>query len=381
MLRAMSIDPRPALAYPPPSAPALDLDRVVSLHDFEAAARERLHPAAWAYYEGGAWDGTTLRENATAWDHYRLRPRVLRDVSSVSLETAILGRPASMPLGIAPAALHGLAHADGELATVRAAAAAGAVCVVSTVASRSLEEVAAAAPDARRWFQLYVQRDRGVTRRLVERAAAAGYEALVLTVDAPVLGYRDEILRLPFDPGEDAYANLPKRDVWRSGGELDEILDMRGVPLTWDSLDEIRSWAPLPLVLKGILTAEDARIAVDHGVDAVWVSNHGGRQLDRSPTAIDVLAEVVDAVEGRTEVYLDGGIRRGPDVLVALALGATAVFTARPFLYGLACAGEPGVARALEILRAEIDRALAIAGVASPAAMTRDHVAPARPRA
>ena len=200
----------------------------------------------------------------------------------------------------------------------------------------------------------------------MERAAAAGYEALVLTVDAPVLGYRDDILRRTFDPGEDAYANLPKRDAWRHGGELDEILDMRGVPLTWDTLDEIRSWAPLPLVLKGILTAEDARLAVDHGADAVWVSNHGGRQLDRSPAGIDVLEEVVDAVEGRAEVYLDGGIRRGPDVLVALALGATAVFTARPFLYALACAGEPGVAHALRIYRDEIDRALAIAGVTAP---------------
>jgi isopentenyl diphosphate isomerase/L-lactate dehydrogenase-like FMN-dependent dehydrogenase len=177
-----------------------------------------------------------------------------------------------------------------------------------------------------------------------------------------------------FDPGEDAYANLPRRRAWVDGSELDEILDMRGVPLTWDTLDEIRSWAPLPLVLKGILTAEDARIAVDRGVDAVWVSNHGGRQLDRSPATLDVLEEVVTAVEGRTEVYLDGGIRRGPDVLIALALGATAVFAARPFLYALACAGEAGVARALEILRAEIDRALAIAGVTSPAELTRDHV-------
>ncbi len=369
-----STETRPAIAYPPPAGPPMDLAHVVRLADFEAPARERLHPAAWAYYAGGAWDGHTLGLNETAWDRYALRPRVLVDVSQVTLETAVLGRPAAMPLGIAPAALHGLAHPDAEIATARAAAAAGAINVVSTVASRSIEAIAAAAPDARRWFQLYVQRDWAVTRGLVERAASSGYEALVLTVDAPVLGYRDDILRLPFDPGEDAYANLPRRDAWSHGGELDEILDMRGVPLTWDRLDEIRSWAPLPLVLKGILTAEDARIAVDRGVDAVWVSNHGGRQLDRSPAAIDVLAEVVDAVEGRTEVYLDGGVRRGPEVLIALALGATAVFTARPMLYALACAGEAGVARALEILRAEIDRALAIAGVTAPAALTRDHV-------
>lgn len=361
-------------AYPPPDAPPIDLEQVVRLRDFEAPARDRLHPAAWAYYEGAAWDGETFRENRTAWDRWWLRPRVLRDVSRVTLETAILGRPAAMPVGIAPAALHGMAHAEGEVATARAAALLGAVHVVSTVASRSIEEVAAAAPDGRRWFQLYTQRDPAVSRRLVDRAAAAGYEAVVLTVDAPVLGYRDDILRLPFDPGEDAYANLPRREVLRAGGELDEILDMRGVPLTWASLDEIRSWAPLPLVLKGILTAEDARIAVEHGVDAVWVSNHGGRQLDRSPAAIDVLEEVVEAVDGRAEVYLDGGIRRGPEVLIALALGATAVFAARPFLYALACAGEAGVARALGILRAELERALAIAGVASPAGVGPDLV-------
>jgi isopentenyl diphosphate isomerase/L-lactate dehydrogenase-like FMN-dependent dehydrogenase len=365
---------RPSLAYAPPAAPAIDLERMVSVHDFEAPARERLDPAAWAYYAGGAWDGHTLRANGRDWDRYSLVPRVLVDVSAATLETAILGRPAALPFGVAPAALHALAHPDGELATARAAAAAGAINVVSTVASRSIEAIADAAPDARRWFQLYVQRDWGVTRSLVERAAAAGYEALVLTVDAPVLGYRDDILRLPFDPGEDAYANLPKRDVWRHGAELDEILDMRGVPLTWDTLEEIRGWAPLPLVLKGILAAEDARIAVDRGVDAVWVSNHGGRQLDRSPSGLEALAPVVDAVEGRAEVYLDGGIRRGPDVLVALALGATAVFTARPFLYALASAGEAGVAKAFAILREETDRALAIAGATSPAAVTRAHV-------
>jgi isopentenyl diphosphate isomerase/L-lactate dehydrogenase-like FMN-dependent dehydrogenase len=374
MLILMSTDRRPPIAYSPRRERAIDLAKVVAVRDFEGPARDRLHPAALAYYEGGAWDGVTVRQNEQAWDRWYLRPRVLTDVSRVSLETAVLGRPVALPIGVAPAALHGLAHADADLATARAAAAAGAINVVSTMASRSIEEVADAAPDARRWFQLYVQADWSLTRSLVERAAAAGYEALVLTVDTPVLGYRDEVLRLPFDPGEDAYANLPKRESWSHGGVLDELLDLRGVPLAWDRLDEIRSWAPLPLVLKGILTAEDARIAVDHGVDAVWVSNHGGRQLDRSPAAIDVLEEVVGAVEGRTEVYLDGGIRRGPDVLIALALGASAVFAARPFLYALACAGEEGVARAFEIYRAELDRALAITGVTSPAGMARAHV-------
>jgi isopentenyl diphosphate isomerase/L-lactate dehydrogenase-like FMN-dependent dehydrogenase len=367
--------PRPtALAYPPPSAPPIGLEKIVSLHDFEAPARERLHPAAWEYYQGGAWDGTSLRDNLAAFDRWWLRPRVLRDVSEISIGTTILGRPAASPLGISPAALHGMAHADGELATVRAGGAAGVVTVVSTVASNPIESIAAAAPDARKWFQLYYQRDPGFSRRLVERAAAAGFEALVLTVDVPVLAYRDNLLRMPFDPGEDAYANLPKRDAFRKGDELDEVLDLRGVPLTWDLLDEIRSWAPLPLVLKGILTPEDARIAVDHGVDAVWVSNHGGRQLDRSVSALDVLPEIVDAVEGRTEIYLDGGIRRGPDVLIALALGANAVFTARPFLYALACAGEAGISRGLHLMAEEIERSMGLLGVKSISELSRDYV-------
>jgi 4-hydroxymandelate oxidase len=315
-----------------------------------------------------------LRSTPAAWDAFRLRPRVLTDIRSLDLSTTVLGRSVAMPIGIAPAALHGLAHADGELATARAATAAGVLNVISTVASQTLEDVADAAPGGRRWFQLYVQRDPGATRALVERAAAAGYEALCLTVDLPVLGYRDDVLRRTFDPGEDAYANLAKRDVWRADASLEELVDMRTVELTWDSLAEIRSWAPIPLVLKGILTAEDARLAVDNGADAVWVSNHGGRQLDRVAAGIDVLEEVVDAVEGRAEVYLDGGERRAPEVLIALALGARMVFAARPFLWALACAGEAGVAHALGILNDELERGLALMGVTSPAGLTRAHV-------
>jgi 4-hydroxymandelate oxidase len=362
----MTADAQPARQYLPRTLPPIDLDAVVRLSDFEAPARERMDPAAWAYYAGGAYDEHVIRDTLKAWDAFRLRPRVLTDVSSVDLSTTILGRPASLPIGVAPAALHGLAHEDGELATARAATAAGAIHVVSTVASHSIEAVAGAAPGGRRWFQLYVQRDRSVTRDLVQRAAAAGYEALCLTVDLPVLGYRDEILRMRFNPGEGAYANLPRREVWKAGGRLDETLDMRSVDLTWDTLAEIRSWAPLPLVLKGILTPEDARLAVEHGADAVWVSNHGGRQLDRVAAGVDVLEEIVDAVEGRAEVYLDGGIRRGPEILIALALGARAVFTARPFLWALASAGEAGVTRAFDVLREELERGLVLVGVNSP---------------
>jgi 4-hydroxymandelate oxidase len=363
---------RPSVAYPPPTDPPIDLDGVVRLSDFEGPARARLHPAAWTYIAGGAWDEVTLRANREAWDRYRLRPRVLVDVSSVSLGTTLLGEPVAMPVGMAPAALHGLAHPDAELATALAFSSAGLVNVVSTVASRSLEAIAGAAPDALRWFQLYIQRDPALSRDLVDRAAAAGYRALVVTVDLPVAGYRDEVLRLAFDPGVDAYGNLPKRERWSA--HLDDLLDLRSVGTTWETLDGIRSWSSLPLVVKGILTAEDARLAVEHGAEAVWVSNHGGRQLDRVAAPVEVLAEVVDAVDGRAEVYLDGGVRRGPDVALALALGARAVFTARPFLYALACAGQAGVARAIAILREETERTLALLGCPAPSDVGPSHL-------
>ena len=373
----MPDEPRPEHAYPPPSAPPIDLAGVASLADFEAPARQRLHPAAWAYYAGGGWDGLTIRDNLEAWRRYRFRPRVLVDVSEIDLSTTLLGAPVSMPIGIAPAALHGLAHPDGELATVRAATASGVASVVSTVASRSVEEVARASGDGLRWFQLYAQRDRSISRDFVQRAEASGYRAIVLTVDLPVLGYRDDVLRLGFDPGTRAYGNLADRAAI-SGG-LDDLLDMRSVGLTWDTLAEIRSWSSLPLVLKGILTGEDARLAVEHGAAAIWVSNHGGRQLDRSPAAIDVLDEVVEAVGGRAEVYLDGGVRRGTDIVTALAMGARAVFMARPLLYALACAGEAGVAKAFAVLREETARAMALVGAPRITDLRRDHVSARSP--
>ncbi|MCJ7710154.1 MAG: alpha-hydroxy-acid oxidizing protein [Chloroflexi bacterium] len=370
----MTTEPRPMIAYPPVPAPPVDLTSLVSTADFEAPAAERLHPVARSYIDGGSFGERTLRDNLAIWDGYRLRPRMLADIAGEDTTTTVLGRPTALPVGVAPAALHGLAHPDGELAMARAAAAAGAINVLSTLSSHSIEAIAEAAPRGRRWFQLYVQPDPALSRELVERAAAAGCEALCLTVDVPVLGYRDEVVRHRFDPGPGAYANLVRRGAWGRGNELEGALDARQAGLTWESLAEIRSWSSMPLVLKGILTAEDARLAVEHGADAVWVSNHGGRQLDRVAAGVDVLEEVVDAVAGRAEVYLDGGIRRGPDVLIALALGARAVFTARPFLWGLACAGEAGVARVFEILREEIERSLVLAGVASPSALTRDHV-------
>lgn len=260
-----------------------DLARIVSLPEFEPLARMAMDPAAFDYVAGGAWDEVTLADNEAAWRRYRLRPRVLVDVSAVDPATTMLGTPTAIPLAIAPMAAHGLAHPDAETASVRAAAAAGIPFIASTMSTRSLEEIADAAPDATRWFQLYVQVDPGRTRELVQRAAAAGYRAIILTVDLPRLGYRERDRRTGWDlsvPLGNFRSEAPSHgDRGRDGYErLDAQLDEG---LTWRSLATIRSWTGLPLVLKGILTAEDARLAVEHGVDAIVVSNHGGRQLDR----------------------------------------------------------------------------------------------------
>ena len=259
---------------------------------------------------------------------------MLVDVSRVSTATTLAGAPAAIPLAIAPMSVHELAHPEAELATVRAAAAGGVPFTLSTMASRSIEEVAEAAPDAIRWFQLYLQGDHEVSRTLVERAATAGFRAIVLTVDLPVMGYRERDLRSGFDlPGlgnfhDVAPSHRPLLKLDHEGAEAPDATSP-----TWDDIASIRSWSPLPLVLKGILTAEDARLAVEHGVDGVVVSNHGARQLDRVPASVDVLAEVVEAVAGRAEVWVDGGVRRGLDIAIALALGARGVLIGRPILW------------------------------------------------
>ena len=343
------------------------MDDVVSLHDFEPLARAAIEPGAFGYVAGGAWDELTLADNLAAWRRRTLRPRVLVDVSCVTAATTLLGAAASLPVAIAPVAAHGLMHPDGELATARAAAAAGVPFILSTFASRSIEAVAEAVPDAPRWFQLYVQTDAGRTRDLVERAAATGYGALVLTVDMPVLGYRERDRRSRFDTTD------PRRPL-----ELPSAEERSQPPptLTWADLAGIRAWAPgLPLVLKGILTAEDARLAVEHGADGVVVSNHGARQLDRVAATADVLEEVAGAVGGRAEVWVDGGVRRGLDVAIALALGARGVLVGRPVLWALAAGGQAGVEHALAILREETELALALLGVTDPAGVSRAHVA------
>jgi isopentenyl diphosphate isomerase/L-lactate dehydrogenase-like FMN-dependent dehydrogenase len=349
------------------------LDEVVNLHDFEALARERMAPDDFDYYAGGSWDEVTLDENVAAFRRRRLRPRVLMGVSRIDTSTSVLGQRMPVPFGVAPTSLHGLAHEHGEVATASGAASEGALFCLSTVSTRSIEDVAREAPPGPRWFQLYVHKDRTYGRRFVERAAAEGYSALVLTVDLPLLGRRERDVRSRFE------SDVPFGNYLAEGGapteDLGELLDTRqDASLSWDDVAWVRSLSDLPLVIKGILGAEDARLAVEHGAAALVVSNHGGRQLDRAPASIDVLEEVVEAVDGRAEVYLDSGVRRGADVLVALALGARFVFVGRPILYALAAGGSLGVARALSLLRDELATTMALLGARNVSEVTRDRV-------
>ena len=347
----------------------------MNISEYERLAEERLDPGTFGYYVGGAGDEWTLRENVAAFNRWVLRPRMLVDVSEVSTATTVLGTEVSMPVLVAPTAFHRMAHPDGEPAMARGAAAAGTVMCLSTLATATLEEVAAAAPDGQRWFQLYWSRDRGVVQDVVERAAAEGYGALVLTVDLPVLGRRERDLRAGFEIPEEipvpAFLALAKDAGGVSPEDINWAVDHS---LTWRDLQWLRSISSLPLLVKGILTAEDAELACDAGAAGVVVSNHGGRQLDGVAASLDALPEVVEAVGDRAEVLLDGGIRRGTDVVKALALGARAVLAGRAPLWGLAVDGAEGVQRVLELLREEVELALALCGCASPAEVSRSHV-------
>jgi isopentenyl diphosphate isomerase/L-lactate dehydrogenase-like FMN-dependent dehydrogenase len=348
-------------------------DRPVNVDDFEAAARARLEPGAYGYVAGGAGDEHTLRANAAAFAGWELRPRVLVDVAEVSTAATVLGTEVELPLLVAPTAFQRLADSEGELATARAAAAAGTVMTLSTLSSVSPGELAAAAPGAPQWFQLYWSRDRGFTKALVESAAEAGHRALMLTVDLPVAGRRERDVRAGFSlPDDLPLPNLPQnlqREDFHTA--LHAVVDDT---LTWRDLEWLSSVCELPLVIKGILTHEDALLAAEHGAAAIVVSNHGGRQLDGVPATLDVLPEVVEAVGERVEVLVDGGIRRGADVLKALALGARATLSGRAVLYGLAAGGEQGAADVLELLRQEIELGLKLLGCTSPADVTGAHV-------
>jgi isopentenyl diphosphate isomerase/L-lactate dehydrogenase-like FMN-dependent dehydrogenase len=333
---------------------------VINVADYVEEARRIVPENVWCYFEGGAMDEVTLRANVAAYGRWRFRPRMLVDVSELDLRTTLLGTEVAMPLGIAPFAMQRLLAPDGEQATARAAAAAGTLLTVSTLTTCSHAEIAAAGSGPR-WFQLYVLRDRGRTLEHIAEARESGYSALVLTVDMPYLGRRERDARVGFTIPPDlpvAYANLFETTP----------------ALTWRDLEWIRSELDLPLAIKGILTREDALLAVEHGADAIWVSNHGGRQLDHVAAGLDALPEVVDAVGGRAEVYVDGGIRRGADVLKALALGADAAFAGRAIACGLAVDGQEGVAHVLSLLQDEIRLGLGLLGCRTPAEVTRSHV-------
>jgi 4-hydroxymandelate oxidase len=332
----------------------------LSLRELEEEARRHLEPAVYDFYAGGADDEVTVRANETAFAHIGLVPRVLRGSQTRDLAVALLGRRAAQPVIVAPTAFHRLAHPDGELATARAAAKAGLIMVVSMASTVAIEELAETG--ANLWFQLYVQPDLGFTEQLVRRAEAAGCAAVMVSVDSPVFGRRERDLRngfLDLPPGM-ACAHMDGRPIaFRAD-------------LSWDHIDWLRSVTALPIVLKGIVHPQDARLAVDRGIDALAVSNHGGRQLDTVPATIELLPLVTDAVGGTVPLLLDGGVRRGTDVLKALALGADAVAIGRPVLWGLAVDGENGVTRVLDMLGAELDQALALCGCRSPCDVSSD---------
>lgn len=351
--------PRPPLQQIPPD--------VVALADYERLAPEYLSPQAAAYLLGGAADEITLRDNSAAFQRLRLRPRVLRELAGGDTRLTLFGQALEQPVLIAPVAHQRLVHPQGELATVTAASAVKAAMIVSTQASVTLEDIAHLAQTPL-WFQLYLQRDRGFTRELIGRTERAGYRALVLTVDAPVNGVRNREQRAAFalPPGVESVNLRGARPLPVAAATAGESAvfgsGLLEVAATWKDVEWLRSETNLPVVLKGVLTPEDAVTGIEAGAAGIFVSNHGGRTLDTLPATVDALPAIADAVAGRVPLLLDGGIRRGTDVLKALALGATAVAIGRPCALGLAVAGALGVAHVLHILRSEFEVAMALTG-------------------
>lgn len=353
----------------------------VNLHNYEALAAARLPRMVYDYYAGGANDEILLRESRAAWDALRIRYRVLRDVAQRDLSTTVNGERLDWPVIVAPMAFQQMATPHGEVATARATAAAGSGMILSTLSNRTIEDVRAASSGLL-WFQLYIYRDRAVTAELVKRAEAAGCTALVLTVDTPILGRRERDLLNRFHlPSEFSAPNLGVDMRTTLGSQTDMssalaqfILHHWDAGIAWRDLSWLQSITRLPIYLKGIVRGDDAVLAVEHGATGIIVSNHGGRQLDTALPTARALAEVADAVQGRAEVLVDGGIRRGTDVLKSLALGANAVLLGRPILWGLAANGEAGARHVLQLLRDEVDLAFALAGVRSVSEVTRDLV-------
>jgi 4-hydroxymandelate oxidase len=358
----------PTSAKPPlkPAATATPR-KLATVMDFEALAKQRMSHMAYEYVSGGAGDEVTLRDNIQAYDRLRLHPRVLVDVSQLDTRTTILGQPLDFPIVMAPTAYHRIMHPEGELATVRGAAKAGATMIASSFATTTIEDMSRTAKSPL-WFQLYCVRDRGFTKNLVQRAENAGCRALFITVDTPVTGNRHRETRAGFalPPGIDR-ANY--RDLGGTAATTSHRPSEREIysvvldpTLTWKEIEWIRSFARVPVVIKGVLSPLDAARALSTGVDAIAVSNHGARNLDTVPATIEALPRIADAVKGALPLFVDGGVRRGTDVLKALALGASAVLVGRPYLYGLAAQGADGVSTVMTMLRTEFEMAMALAG-------------------
>ncbi|MHB2001028.1 MAG: alpha-hydroxy acid oxidase [Solirubrobacteraceae bacterium] len=357
----------PAASFEP------SLDALVNLEDVERLAAAALDPATFAFVAGGAGAELTLARNRAAFAEWCLLPRAFADVSEVSTATEVLGESISMPVLVAPMGLQRIVHREGECEMARGVARTGTIMCVSTVSTRSPEEIAQTG--VRRWFQLYPFRDEGLTRHLVAQAREHGYGAIVLTADGAVVARRERALRAGFAFGPDIA--IPSCGEWfgsPAGADPAMLNGEMTRSLTWDAVGELAASAGLPLVVKGLLSPEDARLACEHGAAAVIVSNHGGRQLDGAPATLSALPGIVEAVRGRAQVLLDGGVRRGVDVLVALALGATAVLLGRPAYWGLAAGGADGVSATLELLRAEIEQALILLGCGSPGEVARERV-------
>jgi isopentenyl diphosphate isomerase/L-lactate dehydrogenase-like FMN-dependent dehydrogenase len=347
----------------------------INIADAESEGEAGLEQGPRDYFAGGAGDEVTLRENVTAWGRWRLRPRVLNDVRKVSTTAEVLGGPIELPVLVAPVAYQRMAHPEGERGMAAGAAAAGTGMCLSTLSTTRPAEVAAAAPDGRRWFQLYAFEDEGVTRALMEEAIGAGFEAVVVAADAPPGGNRERDRRNRFTlPKELGTPSLSAAVGDERALTIEETFALMNHGLTWDDVADLASECRVPILVKGVLTPEDAELALEHGAAGVIVSNHGGRQLDRSLATAEALPEIADALNGNGTLLVDGGIRRGIDVVTALALGADAVLIGRPALWGLAAAGREGVARVLGMLREELRLALGLCGCTDVSQLARAHV-------
>jgi len=347
----------------------------INVADAQREGEAKLEHGPRDYFAGGAGDELTLRENVAAWGHWRLRPRVLNDVREVSTATEVLGKRVEMPVFVAPVAYQRMAHPEAESGMAAGAAAAGTVMCLSTLSTTRPAEVAAAASEGRHWFQLYAFKDAGVTRALMDEAIDAGFEAILVTADAPPGGNRERDRRNRFTLPKEL--GTPSLTAATGGGEaltIEQTFALMNHALTWADVEALASECSVPVFVKGLLTAEDAALALDHGAAGVVVSNHGGRQLDRSLATADALPEIAEAVAGRATLLVDGGIRRGVDVATALALGADAVLVGRPALWGLAAGGREGVAAVLGLLREELQLTLGLCGCTSPAELTAAHV-------